>query len=326
MQLAFIIIFAATLIITISCIFLFKKYKQDYVKSLNIKSSSVRFLSGFSALCTDFLYKLSLFKNSNSFKKTKRHISSLNIGESPDKCLYAHHLQLVSYAVITICLSSFLGLAYTLSILDGSTNSVVEITRPSNGDGEQNISLKTDSELYSGDINITIKDRNYTFDEVMDIFSSYRSKFDSYVLNENSSFLHIDSSLNLPSVWGKENISISWFISATDVIDYSGQLIDKNISSEGVPVELVATLTLDDISADICYQLIIFPSKTTNKEQLESYLNDIINSEYNLTKDTIALPDNILGFDISYSSKNTVYPSMDIYTRRLYSYYLYIFT
>ena len=94
-----------------------------------------------------------------------------------------------------------------------------------------------------------------TFDEAMNIFSSYRAEFDSHVLGDNSSFLHVTNTLNMPSTWGDENISVSWNISNPDIIDYTGKLQAENIPDDGIVLEVVATLTLDETSADICYQL-----------------------------------------------------------------------
>ena len=314
MHVTFIILFAIIFITIIICVFMFKEYKKDYLKSLEQRQLSLSFLLGFSAFCTDLIYKLPSFRNSASYNKTKKLVSSVNVGGSPDKSTYLHHLRLVSYIVAIISILSFLGFAYTISLITADKNTVSNLTRPSNGDGSQSISLNTDSELYTGVIDITIEDKKYSFDEVMKIFSDIRSSFDNHVLADNISFLHIDSPLNLPSVWGNEEISVSWFIGTPDIIDYTGALIEENIVSSGVPVEIVATLTLDDISADICYTLMVFPPKVTDKDIVEGYLNKFVNSEINRTEDVVELPDNILGFNISFSQKEKVYPSMDIYS------------
>ena len=326
MQLAFIIIFSFIFIITGLCIFKFRYYNQKYISTIDSKKLSIRFILGFCSLCTDLLYKLPFFKSSSTYTKTKGLVSSVYIDDTPEKNLYVHHLRLISYTVIITLIGSFLGLMYTVSLYNTNTDEIAQLTRPANGEGNQNISLITDSELYSGSIDLTIEDRKYTFDEVMKIFGEHRSAFDTHVLKNNISFLHVDSPLNFPTTWGDKNISISWFISATDIIDYSGSLISENITSEGVPLEIVATMTLDDISADICYQLIVFPPKLSDKERVETYLNKIINSNQQLTKDVVILPDNVLGFDISYSKDNKVYPTMDIYNYYFYSSYFSMFT
>ncbi len=323
MLVTFIIIFAIIFIALFICVIMFKEYKKDYLKSLEPKQLSLSFLLGFSAFCTDLIYKLSFFRSSTLYNKTKKLVSSVNVGASPDKSTYLHHLRLVSYIVAIISILSFLGFAYTFSLIAADNNSVTNVTRPSNGDGSQSISLNTDSELYTGVIDITIEDKKYSFDEVMKIFSDIRTNFDNHVLADNISFLHIDSPLNLPSVWGDEDISVSWFIGAPDVIDYTGALIEENIISSGVPVELVATLTLDDISADICYTLMVFPPKVTDKDIVEGYLNKFVNSEINRTEKVVELPDNILGFNISFSQKEKVYPSMDIYSYCCFNIYTY---
>lgn len=308
MQPAFIIIFALIFLSTVLCVFIFREYKRDYLKTIDSQRLSLRFVLGFSALCTDMLHRLDFIKRTGVYNKSKKRLAALNTGESPEKSIYIHHLQLISYTVVVVLVVSFLGLAYTATLSDADKSSVLNVTRPDNGDGSQSISLVTDSELYSGPIDITIEDRKYTFDEAMEIFSAVRADFDAYVLNENISFLQVDSALRLPSSWGDDNISVSWYISSPDIIDYTGSINEENVVSTGVSLEIIATMTLNEISADICYQLTVFPPKVTGKEKIISYLNKYINSDKNSTKDVVSLPDNILGFDISYSTDAEVYP------------------
>lgn len=325
MQLGFFIFFAIIFFVIVLCIFIFRKYKIDYISTIDNKKISLRLVLGFCALCTDLLYKVSFFRKSNKYKKTKELISSLYVGESSEENMYLYHLKLMSYIVVSVLIGTLLGLVYSITSYDNSSNKISEIQRPSNGDGSQNISLITDSELYSGSIDLTIENQKYSFDEVMDIFFKNRASFDKYVLSDNISFLYIDSPLNLPTTWGDENISISWFISSSDIIDYSGILNSENITPDGVPLEIVATMTLDDFSADICYQLMVFPPKLSDKDKIENYINSVINSSEQLTKDTISLPNNIFGFDISYSEGNKVYPTMDIFNYHLHTSYYPIF-
>ena len=313
MQIAFCILFALILVTITVFIFLFKGYKKDYINSIESTSLPPKFITGLASYCTDLLYHLPFFRKSALYNKTRKLTSAIDVGMSSDKSTYLHHLKITSNIIIVLSISSLLGFTYTISFITSDADSVAELSRPLNGDGNQNISLKTDSELYSGIIDITVEDEKYTFDEVMKIFSGYRADFDSYVLSNNISFLHVDSPLNLPNTWGDEEISVSWFISQPDVIDYTGNLIRDNIVSSGVSVEITATLTLDEISADICYQLIVYPPKVTDKELVENYLNKFINSEKKRTDDVVELPENILGFDISYSSPKEVYPTLDIY-------------
>lgn len=314
MQLCFIIIFASIFLSTFICIVIFRRYKDEYIKTLDTENFSIKSVLGFAAICTDLLHKISFFKNSKAYSKEKKLLSSINVGTSAENNIYTHHMRLLSYSIIVILISSFLGLAYCLTLADTNKENISTLTRPSVGEGKQNISLITDSEMFSGTIDISIDEEKYSFEETMELFGSYRAEFDSTVLGENVSFLHVTAPLVLPSTIGNEGITISWHISDPNIIDYSGSLIEENISADGSSLELTATLSLGNFSADICYQLKVYPPEISTKDSLVSFINDYINSDFNSTETTINLPNTINGHAISFFKEKTVYPSLDFFS------------
>lgn len=326
MQITFIIIFSFIFLATFICIVIFRHYKDDYVKNLDKKIFSLRIVLGFSTACTDLLHSLPFFRNTRAYSKEKKLLSSINLSSSPEKNLYEHHIRLLSYIICVVVICSFLGLAYTITLTSTNREDISDITRPAAGEGNQNMTLIADSEMYSGTIDISIDEEKYSFEEAMEIFSSCRADFDSTVLGDNVSFLHVTSPLTFPSSWGEEGISVSWYISDTDIIDYSGSLIKENISDTGSSMEIIATLSLGDFSADICYQLKVYPPEASAKASIISYINDYINSDHNLTETMVELPDNINGQAISFFQEKTVYPSLDFYSHNINNFYSYYFT
>lgn len=295
----------------LALVVIFRNYKSDYIKALDKKEFSLRFILGLAAACTDIFHKIPFLKKTNAYSKERQLLSSINVGISTDKSQYNYHLRIITYSICIIFICCFLGFAYSITISDKKEDSIANITRPSAGEGDQTISLITDNDIYSGSIDFTIKEEEYSFDEVMDIFSSHRTDFDRTVLGENISFLHIDSPLTLPSTFGDEGITVSWYISDTHILDYTGTLIAENISRDGSSLELIATFTLGDFSADICYQLKVYPPKLSAKDALTLWVNDYINSDSNSTDSIVELPKSINGYSISFFKEKTVYPSMD---------------
>lgn len=316
MQTAFTIIFAVIFLATLIGILIFKKYKEELLSELKQKYKkdlSLQFILGFSTWCVDLCHRLTFIKKSSSYEKKKQLLSALNTDISGEKSVYLHHIKLCSYIITIVLISSFLGIVYTASLSTHKDINLTSITRPLTGEGTQDVSLIIDSETYSGTINITVDEKEYSFDEAMDIFNKHRADFDSYVLGDNTSFLYITSPLNLPSSWGDENISVTWNISNTNIIDYSGNIKTENLTTEGSPLEIVATLTLSDISADICYEAVVYPSDESPAASLKSYLEDYINSEDNVTAKTVLLPSEYNGQPILFYEEKEVYPSMDFY-------------
>lgn len=316
MQTAFTIIFAVIFSATLLGIFIFKKYKEDFLDKLEKKDKkalSLQFILGFSAWCVDLCYRLPFIRKFSSYEKKKQLLSALNTDISGEKSVYLHHIRLCSYIITIVLISSFLGIVYTASLSTHKDMNLTSITRPLTGEGTKDLSLMIDSETYSGTIDITVHEKEYSFDEAMDIFNKHRAQFDSYVLGDNTSFLYITSPLNLPSGWGDENISVTWNISNTDIIDYSGNIKTENLTTEGSPLEIIATLTLSDISADICYEVVVYPSDESPAASIKSYLEDYINSKDNVTAKTVLLPSEYNGQPILFYEEKEVYPSMDFY-------------
>ena len=223
-----------------------------------------------------------------------------------------HRKKLVTYVILTVIFTSALADYYCISYMFLPSSQISSIKRPAIGEGNSSISINIDSELYTGAIDLEIKDKELSFDEANKLFAKYRKELDSYVLGDNKSFLKVTTPLNLPSSIGTENINISWYISDTDIMDYTGQLITENLTEDGCPLELVATLTYGNNSADICYSVIAYKTPLTPKEDLSLKLDDIINSDDNRIKDSLSLPTEIDGVPVKFYKNKSEFPSMDI--------------
>lgn len=278
MELVYTILFILLFISCIVSIILFRKYRLDNILGKGVVPISL--LKGISMYLTDTIYK----------KHTK----------DGDEILYRHRVKIISYILIIFLICNGCGAVYLIGHQLSKNDLIQSLTRPNVGEGDNTITVMTENESYTGPMDITIDERVYTFDETMEIFNNYRKDFDALVLGDNSSFLHVISPLHLPSVLGKENISVSWNIADTDIIDYNGK-IGENIPDSGAHTDIIATWTLGEISADICYYVKVFPPVKDAKTTISEYIHNQINSESNKHNSNITLPDTINGTSIKYS-------------------------
>lgn len=223
-----------------------------------------------------------------------------------------YHLKLASLILVFTMASSFLGMICAIYAQLSERTPVTTLIRPDADESGSTISLIADSEIFSGPIDIPIDAREYTFDEAMSIFSSYRDELDKFVLGDNESFLKVRTPLNFPSSIGNEHIAISWHIDRPDIINYSGQPISENISPDGSETEIIATLSLGNNTAEICYSIIVYPEQLSTTESLISNLNSLINSPDNISNSSITLPSEVEGKAISFYKEKSVFPSMDV--------------
>jgi len=310
MYIVYIFIFGLLFLLAIICTIVFKNYKKSYIGSLTKKDVPFKLIAGFSALIVDIIHQLPIVKKRSSSSPTAKKLTSLNAGKSPALLLYNHRLRVTSYLLSIFIICMLLGFIYSCSLLVKENNTIKDLTRPTLGDGDESITLIADSELYSGTIDIILEEKEYTFDEAMSIFQSYREELDAYVLWNNESFLYVTSPLRFPSSLGDEQISISWDIENTHIIDYSGQLILDNVSSEGSETEIIATLTLGDITAEIIYHIAIYPPKLEPDQLLSAYVNTYINSEDKLYSSQVHLPENMDGIKLKFFENDRVLPPL----------------
>lgn len=217
--------------------------------------------------------------------------------------------RIILLTLVSTIIISFFGTTYSISLLYSKDKEITSISRPNTGDGDNKISINVDSEIYSGAIDLEIQEKKMTFEEALDIFSYYRTELDTYVLNGNSSFLNVISPLCFPSSIGDENIQISWYIDRPEIIDYTGHIITENFLEDKENVEIIATLSLQEHTAEVCYFITAAKAPLSAKEELSAYINEAINNESSLHEDNIKLPTHINELSLRfYKTKNDFPP------------------
>lgn len=226
---------------------------------------------------------------------------------------YSFNLRIIMFSLLSTALISGFAAIYCISLLFSKNNGITNIQRPDTGEGNSTISLNVDSQFYSGPIDIEIQEKEMTFDEALKIFSSYRDTLDKSVLNGNPSFLNVSSPLCFPSSIGDENIEISWYISNPEIIDYTGDIIDENFTNEQENVEIIATLSLNEHTAQICYYITVSKSLLSPREELTGYINTIINSDTFKHQSNVNLPSKMNGTSLHFTENKSDLPPIHFY-------------
>ncbi len=271
--LLFFILFTSCLV----CVVLFRGYKKEQLTEPG--TVPIPFMRGFVVLLADLIFR----------RQSKQR----------DELLYRHRIKILSYILITFLLCTLMGAVYLLSLELQDESSITSISRPDVGEGDTTITVMAEHESYTGPIDITVEERTYTFDETIEIFTSYRDDFDAYVLGDNVSFLQVTSPLCFPATVGDEDIAVSWHIDDTSLIGYDG-IISDNVPDEGAETDITATWTLGDISADICYHVMIYPATKDAKTILSEYIDGAVNSDTNIYDNSVSLPDMVGDSAITY--------------------------
>ena len=216
--------------------------------------------------------------------------------------------KLILFSLLSTIVISAIAIIYCVNLIFSEKKAVNILSRPNVGEGDKTVSINVDSEIYSGTIDIEIQEKELTFEEAMDIFSTYRQELDNSLLGENDSFLNITTPLYFLSSIGKENISISWYISKPNIIDYTGNILTDNMTAETEDLEIIATLKLGEHSAEVCYFITVNKIVSTSKEELSSYINKTINDKALLSKSNVNLPTKMNDVNLSFYSEKNSFP------------------
>lgn len=124
---------------------------------------------------------------------------------------------------------------------------VTKIRRNTYGEGEKTelfriwIGGKEQEEA----LEVTVGERQYTEEELGQVFQDAAEKLEKEILGENDSFDHVDRDLNLVTEVEGEPIRVEWELSRYDVMNSFGQLKEEELAKNpsGVLVTMRACLT-----------------------------------------------------------------------------------
>lgn len=275
-------------------------YKKEEYIHLPLKEHPLKLIYGISLLVLD-LFNLLILKNKVTARaiKQKEKLSKLYVGISPDILLRLQKAKIISFAFAIIFFSGILGVFFHLTN-NSSNNSVFSLDRPTDGSEASTYELTAIIEGETTDIILEVESLSYSLEDAVAYFDSKRDKIEAELLNENISAYEITSDLNF--VEKVDDISILWEAEDSNYIDFSGHILMENIPDDGVMTNLYATLKYKGHSANITIPVYIvkvvdLPSIT---DEIQSEID-----EYNPYDESVTLPTNISGKDITYISKKT---------------------
>lgn len=153
---------------------------------------------------------------------------------------------------------------------------VTELKRPEYGKGSVQEELlmeweKTNGKKEKRDIVVEVEEKKLTEEESSEMFQKVKKELDERILGMNTSANQVNSPLYLPETVADFPVSIQWFCSEPDMVDWEGKL-GENIPEKGKLVCLTATLTLEEKEEKYFKYVKIYPPVKTEEEELESLI------------------------------------------------------
>lgn len=199
----------------------------------------------------------------------------------------------------------------TLLIMDGKRSMETQegMKRNSYGEGEKTreYNVTADGKKIGESIDVTVGEKQYTEEEMQDVFDRSIEKLEILALGTNESWDEVREDLDLNTAIPNEPVEVEWQIDRYDIININGEIRSDKLEEEkeGVLVNLQAYLTYtEDKTRQVMHEMTarIYPRKKTSAQKLIAGIQEEIRKKdnENKTKDTILFPEEVGGKKLTY--------------------------
>ena len=188
----------------------------------------------------------------------------------------------------------------------GETDFLPEGALPRNsygqGDRQVELNLYRDGEIYEKGRIITVGERQYTAEEMPEIFRAVRDEIEKTYLGDNKSALHVDQDLTLPTESAVYPVSLEWLSGDHDVIDMNGHIQDDFADEKGRSVILTAVAGCGESREEYTFDLKVYPRRRDGEEQFRSDMDRMITDcgEATVSQENLVLPKEVKGHVMTY--------------------------
>lgn len=152
---------------------------------------------------------------------------------------------------------------------------------------------------------IVIGERQYTSEEIQQIFQQMMLELDEIILGENESRDRVETDLNLVSELEGYPVQIRWELDSYEVIDLEGKILEENTKEKGTLVEVRGILSYEQEEASYVTHVMVYPKDRTGKEAWVNAIKECIKETEEETKKdkNFLLPREVQGEEVQWSKK-----------------------
>lgn len=173
------------------------------------------------------------------------------------------------------------------------------------GDKRETYKVTIEDGVQDEEITVEVGEREYTNEEIRNIFKKCMDLLDKKVLANNESFDHVEEDLNLVSSLEEYPVGIQWNIEKNDVLDIFGAVHEYNTKEEGTLVEIKGVLSYREEQAMYVRTAIVYPRSRNAKEKLVEQVSNWIEEKERTTRqeESFQLPSNLYGHEIQWKKE-----------------------
>lgn len=270
-----------------------RMHKKDLTKNLNKKEHPLRLFYPFGAWITDHLRKL--FPTQNG-AKVQGLLKSLYVKENVGEEQYLYTVKKTAMVLAILTGISLAGTLLCFSRL--GIEAIRQIERNEPGGGKRTYELAVDYQDKEEVVEIPVDAEQYTKEEILALFDAKIEEIKKKALGENESADHVSRRMDFMTSYG--NINIYWEIGDTDVIGYSGEIKAELEEDETVLLNLLVTLSMNDVSKSYNFPVVVAAPTYSEKELLISQIMESIEENNDVYEKEVNLPEEINGNGVSF--------------------------
>lgn len=160
------------------------------------------------------------------------------------------------------------------------------------------------------DVAIVVGEQEITEVAKKKLLADIEKHLEVRIRGENSSLEYVNQPLNLITEWEDTDVSIEWTSSDYGILKEDGTFGKNEISEEGIVVELVANIFLDEMQDEKKISVTVFPQEKTEEELKKDELIQLIDQREKKTRtnEFLELPSVFQGKSIQWIEQKEKYP------------------
>lgn len=228
------------------------------------------------------------------------------LGEAEDK-LYTGMIRVFLSVWMLV---HFLAIIFTLTVKDSVLCDEGSLMRPKSGEAAYTVALDMDNAVTGKSrLEVNVSPRLYTDQEWEEVFKQAKAYVLDTALGDNETWENICYPLNFIKSVPDTGISVEWVIDDYELLDDSGNILDKAVGDDGKETFVTAKLVYENVSETFDIPMTIVEQPVTAEEKFLNTVERIVTAADHdgRSKDRLILPDSVDGHEILWSvpKKNT---------------------
>lgn len=216
-------------------------------------------------------------------------------------------IQEEKYVFLILILCNTLALTVFVMETKGEAGSSV-VTRNTYGSSSktEEYELTAEELLEKESVSIDIGAREYTGEEIQELFQEVFEELDKVILGENDSLDRVERDLNLVTSLDTYPVEIQWELDSYDTLNIEGKILKEDLAEEGTLVKIQGTVFYGSQQAVYVRHVMVYPITRTGSEELLYNIEKSIREIEGKTRgdESFKLPEQVDGVTLQWKRKS----------------------